>query len=434
MPDTSARKSGPAQFTGRYLVLGHEAGGGRLPALLRDHAGLRVASSSDFPRGTADAAWFGGADGLYLEWLGVVITASAPDQVTRLTTATSRGDFLAVERERVVYAIHIPERDQAPEAVPARIGQFGPRSADTLVCSLIAPARMSPAVQDVDETTRTWGLVSTSVIESTRSGRGVRVAVLDTGFDLQHPDFAGRSVVAHSFIDGETAQDANSHGTHCIGTSMGPSQPRTLPRYGIASGAEIYVGKVLGDSGSGNDGAILAAINWAVTNGCRVISMSLGSAKQRGERYSQVYETAAQRALAANTILIAAAGNESERGRNQINPVGHPADCPSIMAVGAVDSDMRIADFSTRGLEPDGGGVDIVGPGVNIYSTVPPGAYGVKSGTSMACPHVAGIAALYVEANPNATARDIWQLLVNNARRLDLDPADMGAGLAQAPR
>jgi subtilisin family serine protease len=241
--------------------------------------------------------------------------------------------------------------------------------------------------------------------------------------------------VSRSFIDGESAQDGHSHGTHCIGTALGPERPRSLPRYGVACGADVYVGKVLSSSGRGSDGAVLAAINWAITNRCRVISMSLGSATQPGDQYSQVFETAAQRALAANTIVIAAAGNESDRRNGIINPVGHPANCPSIMAVGAVDADMQIADFSTRGLERDGGTIDIVGPGVNVYSTVPqPEGYGRKNGTSMACPHVAGIAALYMEANPQATAREIWQLLVNNARRLSLDGADAGAGLVQAPR
>jgi subtilisin family serine protease len=163
--------------------------------------------------------------------------------------------------------------------------------------------------------------------------------------------------------------------------------------------------------------------------------MSLGVAVRRGQKHSRVFETVAQRALSQNTILIAAAGNESSRFNNVINPVGHPANCPSIMAVGAVDSEMRVADFSTRGSEPNGGGIDIVGPGVNIYSSVPmPGARGRKSGTSMACPHVAGIAALYAEANPKATGRELWKFLVKGAKRLKLDPADVGAGLVQAPR
>jgi subtilisin family serine protease len=104
------------------------------------------------------------------------------------------------------------------------------------------------------------------------------------------------------------------------------------------------------------------------------------------------------------------------------------------MAVAAVDSDMQIAYFSNRGLQEDGGKVDIAGPGVSVHSTVPmPSRYGRLSGTSMATPHVSGIAALFAEANPHATARELWTLLITNVQRLPLEPNDVGAGLAQAP-
>jgi subtilisin family serine protease len=425
---------GGTEYTGRYLLLGRQAHDSGLPRMLRDKAGLTIASSSDFPRGAVDAARFGGADGVYLEELGVTLATAAPDQVSPLAGPTGAGDLVTVERERVLYIFHQPEWDDAPLAMPARLDRIGTMGGEALICALAAPSAM-PEATAVDESARTWGLVSTKVIESSRTGRGIRVAVLDTGFDLRHPDFTGRTVVSQSFVDGETAQDAQGHGTHCIGTALGPAQPATMPRYGIASGTDIYVGKVLSDRGRGSDGTVLAGINWAITNRCRIVSMSLGTATQQGDQHSQVYETAAQRALAANTLLIAAAGNESDRRNGLINPVGHPANCPSIMAVGAVDSDMQIASFSTRGTEQTGGGIDIVAPGVSVYSSVPmPGRYRRMNGTSMACPHVAGIAALYAEANPNASARDIWQQLVNSAKRLTLDAADMGAGLVQAPR
>ncbi len=99
--------------------------------------------------------------------------------------------------------------------------------------------------------------------------------MLDTGFDVGHPDFAGRRVVTQSFVPGEQAQDGHGHGTHCIGTDCGPRQPGQLPRYGIAYEAEIYAGKVLSNAGSGTDAGILAGIQWAIANGCQVISMSL---------------------------------------------------------------------------------------------------------------------------------------------------------------
>jgi subtilisin family serine protease len=169
-----------------------------------------------------------------------------------------------------------------------------------------------------------------------------------------------------------------------------------------------------------------------------VISMSLGAATRPGDTYSRIYERAAQRALRNQTLIIAAAGNESDRRVGQIKPVGYPANCPSIMAVGAITDQMDISFFSTRSINPNGGGVDIVAPGGNvfdsqIYSSWPmPKRYNRISGTSMATPHVAGIAALYAESS-GQTGRALWNLLLNNAKRLPLLPIDAGVGLVQAP-
>ncbi len=131
-------------------------------------------------------------------------------------------------------------------------------------------------------------------------------------------------------------------------------------------------------------------------------------------------------------MIIAAAGNESERQFGKIKPVGHPANCPSILAVAAIDEDLDIAYFSCGGLNLDGGQVDIAAPGVNIYSSWKGGKYNTISGTSMATPFVAGVAALYLEANPKANASDIWMMLSQNALRLNLNSTDVGSGLVQA--
>jgi subtilisin family serine protease len=265
------------------------------------------------------------------------------------------------------------------------------------------------------------------------SGEGIRVAVLDTGIDELHPDFAGRSLESRSFVLGQAVQDGHGHGTHCIGTSCGPRQPNRLPRYGVASGAEIYAGKVLSNQGSGGDGGILAGMNWAISNGCQVISMSLGAPVQPGQRYSLVYELVGRRAFWRGALIVAAAGNESERPAI-IAPVGHPANCPSIMSVAALDVRLGVARFSCGGINPWGGQVDIAGPGVDVQSSWPrPSLYRRISGTSMATPHVAGIAALYAEAFPEARGRGLWALLIQNARRLTLPSRDVGIGLVQAP-
>ncbi len=201
----------------------------------------------------------------------------------------------------------------------------------------------------------------------------------------------------------------------------------------MAYEAEIFAGKVLGNRGFGSDGGILAGIDWAVTNGCAVISMSLSAPVGAGQSFSQIYENVGVRALNAGSLIVVAAGNDSRRS-GFIAPVGHPANCPSILAVAAIDQKLRIASFSNGGINPDGGGVDIAAPGVDIRSSVPRNKlYKEMSGTSMATPHVAGIAALFAESDPNLRGNALWMALVSRTRRLDLPSRDVGMGLVQAP-
>jgi subtilisin family serine protease len=241
-------------------------------------------------------------------------------------------------------------------------------------------------------------------------------------------------VQSKSFVQGEAVQDGHGHGTHCIGTALGRKcPPAGRPRYGVAYGADIYAGKVLSNAGSGSDMGILSGIEWAIANKCAVVSMSLGAPTQPGQPFSQVYERVALRAQAAGTLIVAAAGNDSSRP-GTTRPVSHPANCPSILAVAAVDRAIAIATFSNRGINPDGGQIDIAAPGVDVFSTWPmPTRYRRLQGTSMATPHVAGIAALYAEADPAARGAALWRALVGGARRLTLPASDVGAGLVQAP-
>jgi subtilisin family serine protease len=280
----------------------------------------------------------------------------------------------------------------------------------------------------------TWGLQAVKAVSSAYTGNGVRVAVLDSGFDLNHPDFLGLGIGARSasFLSDPAVQDANGHGTHCAGTLCGPVAPQVLPRYGVAPAAELWVGKVLDKDLKGDYASLHLGINWAIANGCRIVSMSLGEQVRLGDPFSVSFEIVAQGALAAGTLLIAAAGNDSWRP-NTVAPVESPADCPSIMCVGAIDSQMGIASFSDAGLNPNAG-VDLVAPGVDVYSSwrLPSPPYRSRNGTSMAVPHVAGVAALWVEAQ-NLVGLQLWAKLVQTAQVLPLSAVDAGAGLVQAP-
>ncbi len=383
--------------TGRYLVLLEDDWTDATSELNRV-AGIRAADTAD---GEPSALWE--ADGLLMSELGVALVNADDDQVTALARAADEpGPIALIEPERYVRAIE-----------PT------------------APATDAEA-PTVDETLFTWGLQATGAPNSTATGEGIKLAVLDTGFDLKHPDFADRTVVSASFVQNEEVQDGHGHGTHCVGTSCGPRELDSGPGYGVAYKADVYVGKVLSNEGSGADGGILSGIDWAITNGCAVVSMSLGAPTEAGQAYSRTYERVATRALEKGTLIIAAAGNESDRRVGRINPVGHPANCPSIMAVSAIDVARKMAWFSCGTVDAVGA-VDLTGPGVDVYSSWPlPLRYKRISGTSMATPHAAGVAALIAQAT-GARGLELWARLSQLSRRLPLPGTDVGAGLVQAP-
>lgn len=264
----------------------------------------------------------------------------------------------------------------------------------------------------------TWGLVATRANVSNFSGSGIKVAILDTGFDIGHPDFVGRPIVSATFV-GQPVQDLNGHGTHCTGTACGPKAPAgTTPRYGIAHQSNIHIGKVLTNSGGGTTATVLAGMNWAIAQGCQVISMSLG-----GQIPVQTaYTNAGNIALSRGLLIVAAAGNGYGA------PTGAPANSPSIMSVASLDSNLRPSSFSSKGK------IEIAGPGRDVFSSWPrPQRYNTISGTSMATPHVAGCAALWAQSNPSLRGKKLWDKLQATARRLPFPATAVGAGLVQAP-
>ena len=391
-----------SQTTGRsVIVFSDELRGDRdaIAATLQTVSGVRsVVSAGDYREVDLDAV--GDDQAIAFDTLGIAVVALDPGELTASVAAAgaAQSAIVAIEPERIMHAIET--------TVPDDAAQFA------------------------DDAEYTWGLRATGADAASATGRGIRVAVLDTGIDLEHPDFAGRAITPESFIAGVPAQDGHGHGTHCIGTACGPAEPSTGRRYGVAGEAEIFAGKVLSDAGSGSDAGILAGIEWAITNGCQVISMSLGADVPE---VSAAYETVGRRALEAGCLIVAAAGNNARRSAGDPGFVGRPANSPSIMAVAAVDADLEIAEFSAGSNPVPGGQVDIAAPGVAVYSswTMPRRNHTI-SGTSMATPHVAGLAALWSQRT-GTTARELWDALLDGVRELELPAADAGAGLVQAP-
>lgn len=206
-------------------------------------------------------------------------------------------------------------------------------------------------------------------------GKGIRVAVLDTGIDSAHPDIAPNYKGGISFVPGQTTMDGNSHGTHCAGTIAAAINGTGV--IGVAPAASLYAVKVLDNSGSGQWSWLIAGINWCIQNKMKVLSMSLG-----GPGAPAALGAMCDAAWNNGLLLVAAAGNSG-------GAIGAPASFPNVIAVSAIDSANVIASFSSRGPK-----IELCAPGVSVLSTIPGGGYGTKSGTSMACPHVAGTAAL----------------------------------------
>ena len=224
-----------------------------------------------------------------------------------------------------------------------------------------------------------WGVarVNAPAAWSSGQGSGVKVAVIDTGIDCTHPDLQCDFSQGANIVDpSATPMDDNEHGTHVSGTIAGRGKGGPV---GVAPKATLLAVKVLDAQGSGNLSDIVKGINWATKHGADVINMSLGGASG-----SAALERAVKQALAAGVVVVAAAGNSG-------GSVGFPGAYDDTIAVAASDSNDKLASLSSRGPE-----VDFIAPGVDVLSAKMGGGFISYSGTSMASPHVAGLAALAV--------------------------------------
>jgi subtilisin family serine protease len=425
----------PPETTGRQVVVFAEEDG--RPAINWDSAGISsVADSRDFEDGDVSPEALHDAQATVFAELGIAVVSADAGQMGALqASGADTRPVLSVSPELVHRVLH-------HDALHQDAGAYAQAYRDgvqDLTARLLHPDGSGTAQPTAppgsalfaDTPQATWGIQATKALSSPRSGRGIRVAVLDTGFDLGHPDFSGRTVTPRSFVQGEDVQDGHGHGTHCIGTACGPRTPSTGPRYGVAYEADIFAGKVLSNAGSGTDAGILAGINWAVANRCPVISMSLGADVQQAH---PPYSAAGRRALQRGSLIIAAAGNNADRRSGNVGFVGAPANSVEIMAVGALDMQLGMAYFSARSLPGRGGQIDIAAPGWQVYSSWPmPTRYRTISGTSMATPHVAGLAALWAEAT-GRRGLELWATLCTEDERLLQPSVDVGSGLSLAPQ
>jgi subtilisin family serine protease len=340
------------------------------------------------------------------------------------------------------------DRQVAAVAIPMPISLIEPCDADL-------PAGVAAA-------TDAWGIPAVKANTSPFTGDGVVVAVLDTGIDKSHPAFAGVDIIEKDF-SGSGNGDRHGHGTHCAGTIFG--RDVNGKRIGIARGVKkALIGKVLADTGGGNSDMIFRGMQWALEQGAHVISMSLGfdfpgsvqrmtaggipvvpATSNALEAYRSnlrffdalMQMVEAKGAFGDTAVVVAATGNESNRPAFTV-AASLPAASRGIISVAAVGRNAAgtfdVAKFSNTMSQ-------LAAPGVDILSAKVGGGLVSMNGTSMACPHVAGVAALWWEALRKSGVVKATAGLVNTkllamagTNGLSSEPIDRGAGLVTAPQ
>ncbi|MFJ7962941.1 S8 family serine peptidase [Streptomyces sp. NPDC096324] len=379
--------------------------------------------------GTVDAALFDigklvadGYDDAHTDAVPVVVAyeggrtprAAAPGTRTTANLDSIGGAGLAVTKSSAADAW----KDLAPQDGRSRaVGGIREIWLDAKVHGTAVPDLGSPTVPLTGATTaHRAGL----------DGSGVKVAVLDTGVDADHPDLAGRIAGTKVFVSGQDGVDRTGHGTHTAST-VGGTGAASKGRYaGMAPGADLLIGKVLGDDGSGSLSGIVDGMEWAVAQGAGVVSMSLGA---DGATSCTGPDVEAVQRLGDQALFVIAAGNASLRGT-----VSTPGCAPKALTVGAIDRHDRTASFSSRGPSADGMSAkpDIASQGIDVVAAKAGGrgdqAYQEMSGTSMATPHVAGGAALLLQRHPELTPARLKALLTASAASTDAPVLDQGSG------
>jgi len=259
---------------------------------------------------------------------------------------------------------------------------------------------------------------ASSAWDVTTGSASVAVAILDTGVDLSHPDLQGKVVASVNFSDSSTVNDLNGHGTHLAGI-VGAATNNSQGVAGLGYNTTVMNVKVMGDNGTGGYSWVAQGVVWAADHGAKVVNMSLGA-----EFGSSTLEDAINYAWGKGVVVVAAAGN------NASSTPFYPAAYPNVIAVASTDYNDHLVSSSDYG-----DWVDVAAPGASIWSTLPNDRYDSRSGTSMASPHVAGLAGLVftqvVDSNADGRLNDeVRSCIEQNADNIGV--AGIGSGRINA--
>ncbi len=356
----------------------------------------------------AAVKWLGGSVVREFKYVNAVV-ADLPGQVKDASIYSVEG-VRNVAEDAYIHWI---------EATPASMQAIPLPSVHSLLARISEEGLAVPEISAGAEPAATeipWGVarVNAAAAWDYTAGKGVKVAVIDTGMDYTHPDLAPNYKGGYNAVTGSADPlDDQGHGTHVAGTIAAVKDNNGVA--GVAPAADLYAVKVLDKNGSGQYSWIVAGIEWAIENRMDVVNMSLG-----GGSGTEALRQVMIKAEEAGITVVCAAGNDS-------GPVNYPAKYPQAIAVSASDSSDKLASFSSRGPE-----LAVIAPGVAINSTRKGGGYVNLSGTSMASPHVAGLAALAVGAGAKGPAQ-VRAALTGAASKLSgLGPNEQGAGLVDA--
>jgi subtilisin family serine protease len=296
----------------------------------------------------------------------------------------------------------LPSLEQFRQGLPAPV-------------NAVAAAAAKSLPPGVDPKEVPWGIarVNAPAAWAKTQGEGVRVAVIDTGIDAGHPDLRGQVVGCYNAFDSSASCfDDNNHGTHVSGTIAALWDGKGV--VGVAPKARLVAVKALDKDGGSNLSSVIKGIIWCANNNIQVANMSLGSSM------GSVFEHMAIVYAASHGVtFVAAAGNNGKK-------VEYPGGYADVIAVAASDENDHIASFSSRGDK-----VEFIAPGVGVKSTVPGGGYDWYDGTSMATPHVSGLAALAVARGAHGIDA-VRAALKRAARPIGLSPQEQGSGIIDA--